>query len=471
MRIIKTALLFYLAISLGLPALAVDRYLLDCGLEKGYQPSLEEIVKGGTNPWLDDITWLPLPLATGAFRRSASGIIGDYLYIFGGMGGAGSSTAMALNIATETWAASTLPTITGFNWNAVVADDELYLFPKLSAAEVQKFVPTGGGPTGSWSLYAIYPEVNYAFAIAWDGGDYIYCAGKSASPYGTTAYRLEIATATFTPIAPLPEGKGWVGGAWIDGYFYVVGGVSSTYVPSTTGYKYNPTTNTWTQIANLLEPGAFSCWTTTTDGEKLYVVGGGGSYTGNPGIDAVQVYDPATNTWVYETDRMTDYGCNTGMYVEDGNYLFDGGGWDGVVGQALCWKGLLEEEVPDLDLTMEPVSPPIIIPPGGGTFQYTATIENTTGEAITFDYWVMVELPSGTLYGPAFLRSNLTLAAGASISRTLTQNVPAGAPAGNYDYIGYVGDYDTQTIIDQDNFEFTKSGFDAAGGTADIGEW
>jgi hypothetical protein len=109
----------------------------------------------------------------------------------------------------------------------------------------------------------------------------------------------------------------------------------------------------------------------------------------------------------------------------------------------------------NMNITMTPINPPIIIPPTGGSFQYTITVSNNGTGSVYFDCWIMLTLPGGTNYGPLVLRSNLYLTAGASISRTLTQTVPANAPPGEYYFQGLIGDYPPY-ILEQDGFNFTK---------------
>jgi hypothetical protein len=117
---------------------------------------------------------------------------------------------------------------------------------------------------------------------------------------------------------------------------------------------------------------------------------------------------------------------------------------------------------PNISITMTPVNPPIIIPAGGGSFNYTVTIANQDSITVTFDAWIYAVLPSGFYYGPVINRT-LTLTGGASLVRTMTQFVPGGAPPGMYSYIGYVGDF-PDVVWDSSYFNFTKLGFDGAGG-------
>jgi hypothetical protein len=106
-----------------------------------------------------------------------------------------------------------------------------------------------------------------------------------------------------------------------------------------------------------------------------------------------------------------------------------------------------------------------VIPPGGGSFGYTAQIHNNEGFAVTFDAWTMAQLPNGSNYGPIINRT-VTLGAGGSLSRAMNQFVPASAPAGNYIYYGKVGVV-PDMVWNQDSFPFSKSGATGNG----LGNW
>lgn len=126
-----------------------------------------------------------------------------------------------------------------------------------------------------------------------------------------------------------------------------------------------------------------------------------------------------------------------------------------------------EEFVPSVNLTVEPQGLPIVIPSGGGSFQFDVILENTANYMQILDFWVIVTLPSGSIYGPVFLRTNFVIGPMATASRLLTQIVPAGAPTGDYTYSCFIGDYEHNIVWESDSFEFSKSG--AADGSTD--EW
>jgi len=116
-----------------------------------------------------------------------------------------------------------------------------------------------------------------------------------------------------------------------------------------------------------------------------------------------------------------------------------------------------------LTVTLTPETTPIVIPAIGGAFDFNAEVENSGTIAVGFDVWSMVDMPTGGQYGPLLLRTGLNLNPGGSLARDLTQNVPGGAPAGNYTYWLYSGNYLSGNVIAEDSFDFSKSAVDAAG--------
>jgi len=150
-----------------------------------------------------------------------------------------------------------------------------------------------------------------------------------------------------------------------------------------------------------------------------------------------------------------------GLAMTDGMYL-----WNVDNNTDMLYKMMLG--APDLDLTLTPHNPPIQIPAGGGTFTYDVDIENTTAAAITADVWIDALLPNGSLI-PVIVRPALTFPANTTVSRPdLVQNVPGGAPAGEYTYKCTVGEIFGDPI-DTDQFYFEKLAGD--NGSVGLGEW
>lgn len=111
-------------------------------------------------------------------------------------------------------------------------------------------------------------------------------------------------------------------------------------------------------------------------------------------------------------------------------------------------------ETPTLELTLTPAVTPIQIPGNGGTFDYEFLLDNTGTTTAFIDVWMVATLPNGSDYQVA-LKPDVTIPAGVSVLRELTQNVPSNAPAGNYVYHGYAGNH-PNIVYAEDSFPFTK---------------
>jgi len=150
--------------------------------------------------------------------------------------------------------------------------------------------------------------------------------------------------------------------------------------------------------------------------------------------------------------------------TSDGGYILGGptqsygaGGWDGWLVR-LGPEGPPPPPPPLVEISLAPVNPPIIIPPAGGTFAFTVLMSNSAPGQQIFDVWSTIQVPGGSQFlalGPYLI----SLPAGASMSRLRNQYVPPMAPAGQYFYRGYVGDY-PWSVVDADSFPFAKQGAD-----------
>lgn len=119
----------------------------------------------------------------------------------------------------------------------------------------------------------------------------------------------------------------------------------------------------------------------------------------------------------------------------------------------------IDDYVHNADVTLTPINPPIVIPPSGGSFSYTASLHNNETDSIYTEVWVEVELPNGNIYGPV-IHKYVALPAGGTASRTLIQFVPGGAPPGTYTYTMYTGSRLPRVVNDESSFTFVKSGSD-----------
>jgi hypothetical protein len=281
---------------------------------------------------LDEAEWMQVGSAITPISRAASGRLGNYVYCFGGISG---NVGQAYNITTQSWEMSTPPLLGERGWRGVTVNDNIYIVgrffpPDGSGGEVQKFTPTGGGPTGTWELVAPYPLPLYSIAADWDGENYIYAAGGTHAASSTSfsaAYRYNIAANVWEPIASMPTAMTTAGGAFCQGRFYVMGGTRTGM--GATNYEYDPTTNTWATRAQIPYPVFFGLYSFTQNESYVLSIGGGGGYGPWPATNAVQIYDPATDTWTQETPLPNVWGQNTGIWIDGVGHVLSAGGYDG----------------------------------------------------------------------------------------------------------------------------------------------
>ena len=292
---------------------------------------------------VDTTQWTPLPAASSPFGRVASGVIGDYLYVFCSQGATG--LAVALHLPTRTWTASTVPSALGYNAASCVANGELYKLSGTGSTNVfEKFTPTSNG-LGTWTSLTPGPSnvMNAQNAIAFDGSNYIYAySADYSTPAAAFLARYNISAGTWENLNGSPHPKRYPGFVAVDGKLYVIGGLVPAGVDPQVCQKYDPATSTWSTIAPVPEAINFAKWSTTTDGKLIYLLGSGGGYSTYPGSSNVYYYDPQSDSWYADGHTPAERGLPVGVYLTGFNRTFFGGGNAGGSGtnfQADCWEG------------------------------------------------------------------------------------------------------------------------------------
>lgn len=115
-------------------------------------------------------------------------------------------------------------------------------------------------------------------------------------------------------------------------------------------------------------------------------------------------------------------------------------------------------DVAPVTVTLNPENTPITIPATGGNFRYGLELHNTTNQPVTYDLWIDMVLPNGSVFGPILTRARLNMPGQATWTRAMIQAIPAGAPAGIYLYRCHIGDQRTGEILHEDSFPFQKEG-------------
>jgi YVTN family beta-propeller protein len=126
------------------------------------------------------------------------------------------------------------------------------------------------------------------------------------------------------------------------------------------------------------------------------------------------------------------------------------------------WVSLFEFAEAAITLDLQPQNAPIVIPADGGTFMYDAVISSNIDQMVNPQGWTRITLPNGQSVGPLMLTS-FNLPPGTWTVNNLFQDVPAGAPAGEYVFNAFIGRYGQGLIAAMDSFTFTKTGIGVNG--------
>ncbi|HEX7343553.1 MAG TPA: FG-GAP-like repeat-containing protein [bacterium] len=117
--------------------------------------------------------------------------------------------------------------------------------------------------------------------------------------------------------------------------------------------------------------------------------------------------------------------------------------------------------VPTVKFQVAPVNQPIIIPPQGGEFSFDVWMWNTTADTLAADLWTAMMAEYPPIYRePIMLIEDHLLAPESSISRRLTQRVPAFVPPNEYYYQVKIGEFPRVEIDYADGFYFVKDSGD-----------
>jgi len=173
-------------------------------------------------------------------------------------------------------------------------------------------------PTGRWELSTCVVE-----------GKIYAIGGASFNQPLPTVEEYDPATDTWTTKKPMDTARQGLSTSVVNGKIYAIGGgdISSATVNTfSTVEEYDPVTDTWTTKTDMSTARGFHS-ANVLDG-KIYVFGGSSaSPYGGTAIRAVEVYDPATDTWTQKGDTIPSrIGAGFSSVVGGHIYLFGGYG-------------------------------------------------------------------------------------------------------------------------------------------------
>jgi N-acetylneuraminic acid mutarotase len=151
-------------------------------------------------------------------------------------------------------------------------------------------------PTNAWTARAPMPTARGALAVGVIG-DKIYAVGGSPGARERDAAVYDTTTNTWTVLPPLPTPRNHLTASAIGPILYAVGGRSGGIGGITNVLEaFDPATNAWTTRAAM--PTARGGMAGVVADGCLYVFGGEGNAAAPTGIfPHAEVYNPTTNTW------------------------------------------------------------------------------------------------------------------------------------------------------------------------------
>jgi len=141
-----------------------------------------------------------------------------------------------------------------------------------------------------WEMQNDMQVASEAIGAATYGG-YIYAFGGNGTVWGIdTVQKYNPATDTWTQVAPMPTRRHSLDCAVVDGYIYAIGGHVSN--SRSENERYDPSTDTWQSMAP--KPTAVSGLGVAAYNGKIYTFGGN-NYGSIRSV--IEVYDPQTDSW------------------------------------------------------------------------------------------------------------------------------------------------------------------------------
>jgi N-acetylneuraminic acid mutarotase/glucose/arabinose dehydrogenase len=186
-----------------------------------------------------------------------------------------------------------------------VIDGELYVVSESDPSTLVFHILEANEPGADWHAHTPRPFPGSAHAAEVVDDKLFLIGGLGAGSEG----RVQIYDPdddTWSLGAPMLWPGGGVGTATIGGLIYAAGGVAGGGTVDDLAV-YDPAGDSWTPLPSVPAGQGRNGAAAGTDGQRLYLFGGRGNGSGGAGglavgFDSVQIYDPATFSWVTSLD-------------------------------------------------------------------------------------------------------------------------------------------------------------------------
>ena len=210
--------------------------------------------------------------------------------------------------------------------NAEYVDGYIYLFngDTYTGSTYTDTVEIINVLTGEVTYSESHPyPVEYGGSAEWNGNIYLF-GGSNGDGYSNRLYKFDPSDESWTQLADMPEAK-QTSGKIVDGILYTFGGYNGEV--SSSIHAYDIDQDFW--ITDLVEmPTGISAHSTVTNGDILLVVG---DYVD---IEFTGLYDPANNVFSVLDNGIEGRRHSSSVYLDGDFYIYGGAQPEGFNGNS-----------------------------------------------------------------------------------------------------------------------------------------
>lgn len=293
-------------------------------------------------------TWSTLAPVPAPTEGMQTGVVGNKIIAAYGFSPATGDTNLTriYDIASDTWSAGAMaPPPVRSEGAAVTHGGNFYAVGGRPVAAVGARLERYTVAADTWATLTPLPTARAGLGAA-VVGDAIYAIGgrTTDSPCAggalTAVERYDIASDTWTAVAPLPAALSDVAAIEHGGKIFVFGGCTSAGIRVDTLFIYNPTTDSWSPGATMPVARA-ALYQVGIKGNEIYVMGGTGpAFVTPPQVD---VYNVAKDSWstLPPTADMPDPRGEMGV-VSHGGRIYTVGGAHPAFGSSSATNAVLK---------------------------------------------------------------------------------------------------------------------------------
>jgi N-acetylneuraminic acid mutarotase len=203
-------------------------------------------------------------------------------------------------------------------------------YPVGAGGTGQTFSTTGvwslNVDTGVWTTLPSLPAARGGGALVnFDGTLHFFGGADSARKDANTHWQLTPGASSWTTLAPLPTNRNHMGAVALGGKIYAVGGQQNqdaNEIPQSALEIYDPASNSWSAGKSLPFGRSHIAGATVLVNGRIVVLGG--ETTFNSTVKSVSAYDPGVNDWLPMTDLPVSINSGVAAFI-NGELIYSTG--------------------------------------------------------------------------------------------------------------------------------------------------